>query len=349
VVPTSRALAQQLATDLAETIAHEIARPFQIDGRLTTVGASIGIARAPDDALDAEDLIKKADLALAGSKGDQNASFRFFEAEMDERQRRRRRLASDLQQAVVRDELDLHYQPQLDLASGRISGFEALLRWRHPELGAVPPGEFIPIAEETGLIRTLGAWALRRACRDATQWPAHVGLAVNVSAIEFSPALVDTVIAILSETGFAPERLVLEVTETVVIEDAAGALAILGSLNDFGVRVALDDFGTGYASLSYLRMFPFDKIKIDRSFVSDLGSDRRGALAIIRCITHLAESLGMETTAEGIETLEQLESLRAEGCTEIQGYLLSPPRPAADVERLLLIELPLGGARASAA
>ena len=160
VVPTSRALAEQLATDLAETIAAEIARPFQIDGRLTTVGASIGIARAPDDALDAEDLIKKADLALAGSKGDQNASFRFFEAEMDERQRRRRRLAVDLQQAVVRDELDLHYQPQLDLASGRISGFEALLRWRHPELGAVPPGEFIPIAEETGLIRTLGAWAL---------------------------------------------------------------------------------------------------------------------------------------------------------------------------------------------
>jgi len=157
------------------------------------------------------------------------------------------------------------------------------------------------------------------------------------------------VIAILSETGFAPERLVLEVTETVVIEDAAGALAILGSLNDFGVRVALDDFGTGYASLSYLRMFPFDKIKIDRSFVSDIGSDRRGALAIIRCITHLAESLGMETTAEGIETMEQLESLRAEGCTEIQGYLLSPPRPAADVERLLMNDTPLGSPHASAA
>jgi EAL domain-containing protein (putative c-di-GMP-specific phosphodiesterase class I) len=254
--------------------------------------------------------------------------------EMDARMQARRRLELDLRRALVTKEFELHYQPQLNLRSNQISGFEALLRWNHPERGTVPPSEFIPLAEEIGLIVPLGEWVLRQACRDAVQWPPTVKLSVNLSPAQFNtPDLVETVESALSETGLDPNRLEMEITESVLLAESDSVMATLHRLHDLGVHVSMDDFGTGYSSLSYLRSFPFDKIKIDQSFIHDL-APTGSSLAIIRAVTGLSTSLGMETTAEGVETIDQLMRVRQEGCTEVQGFLISKPRPAREIAEL---------------
>jgi len=334
---------------LVRQIDAEITKPITVGDLHVRISARTGIARAPADAMKADDLLHKADLALIGAKADGQSTHRFFEIQMDQRLARRRRLTSDLRAALEGDQFDLHYQPQLDLKTGRIVGFEALIRWEHPILGSISPAEFIPIAEQTGMIRAVGRFAIERACRDAVKWPSHLSIAVNVSAAEFKPGLVDTVRSVLAETGLPASRLELEITETVLIDDAGQALSILSDLRERGVRVALDDFGTGYASLSYLRMFPFNKIKIDRSFVSDLAAERTGALSIIRSIAFLGSSLGMQTTAEGVETTAQLDVLRSEGCTQVQGFLLSRARRADDLGALLAQEYTFAHPRPAAA
>jgi len=243
----------------------------------------------------------------------------------------------DLRQALVNGEFDLHYQPVVNLARNEICGLEALLRWRHPERGSVAPGHFIPIAEETGLIVSIGEWVLRQACAQAASWPEHIKVAVNLSPAQFRQRnLVEMVFAALAGSGLPASRLELEITESVLLQDNAATLATLHQLRALGVRIAMDDFGTGYSSLSYLRSFPFDKIKIDRCFVNDLSGTRDGSLAILRAVANLGLSLGMATTAEGVETQDQVEKVRAEGCTEMQGYFFSPPRPIGDITRLFL-------------
>jgi EAL domain-containing protein (putative c-di-GMP-specific phosphodiesterase class I) len=268
------------------------------------------------------------------AKSERRSGYRFFEAEMDQRMQARRSLERDLRLAAANGELELHYQPQVNLQSEEISGFEALLRWTHPQRGGVSPAEFIPIAEETGLIAPIGEWVLRQACAEAVKWPEHLVVSVNLSAAQFKGRNVtQAVLGALAATGLPPERLELEITETAMMQDAEGALAILTQLHERGVRLALDDFGTGYSSLSYLRRFPFDKIKIDRSFIHDLTDTGQESTAIVRCIARLGDSLGMTTTAEGVETAEQLERVRAEGCTECQGYYFSAPMPGHELAR----------------
>jgi diguanylate cyclase (GGDEF)-like protein len=324
------------ATALAARIAEVIGRPFELGGHQVTVGASIGIAVSPGDGTDTNELLKNADLALSRAKSDARGSHRFFEQDMDADMQARSKLQLDLRRALVNGEFELYYQPLVNLERDEICGFEALLRWRHPERGFVSPGEFIPLAEETGLIVPLGEWAMRQACAAAAQWPEHIKIAINLSAIQFkSPHLVDTVFSALAASGLSARRLELEITESVLLKNNAATLDILHKLRGLGVRIALDDFGTGYSSLSYLRSFPFDKIKIDRCFVSDLSEAREDALAILRAVAGLGTSLGIATTAEGVETREQLERVREEGCTEMQGYFFSPPRPLGELQGLL--------------
>jgi EAL domain-containing protein (putative c-di-GMP-specific phosphodiesterase class I) len=252
----------------------------------------------------------------------------------------RRGLEIDLRKAIAQGGFELFYQPVVSLARDRISGFEALLRWPHPNRGEVPPAQFVPLAEDTGLIVPIGEWVLRRACADAARWPAEISVAVNISPVQFrSKNLAATVVSALGAAGLAPERLEIEITESSLLHNNEATLAVLYQLQGIGVRVAMDDFGTGYSSLSYLRSFPFDKIKIDQSFIRDL--DRtKDAVAIVRAVSSLAAELGMITTAEGVDTLNQLERVRAEGCSEAQGYLFSPPRPASEVPRLLAAPRP---------
>ena len=320
---------------LARRLVAELAEPFDIMGHQAVIGASVGIALAPGDGDDADKLFKSADLATYRAKADGKGAFRFFEAEMDARAQARRRLEMDLRAAMAANALELHYQPLVKLASGRVSGFEALLRWRHPERGFVPPSEFIPVAEETGLIVPLGAYVLRRACSDAARWPDDVKLAVNLSPLQFrSGSLFATVKRTLEETGLPPHRLELEITETVLLERVDHVLATLHALRALGVRISMDDFGTGYSSLSYLRKFPFDRIKIDRSFVHGLGRNA-DSRAIVRAILTLGASLGITITAEGVESEEELTCLKAEGCNEGQGYLFSKARPQHEVLELL--------------
>jgi diguanylate cyclase (GGDEF)-like protein len=339
------------ATALAARVAEVIGRPFDLAGHQVTVGASIGIAVSPGDGIARSELLKNADLALSRAKSDARGSHRFFEQHMDAEMRARSRLQLDLRKALVNGEFELHYQPLVNLARDEICGFEALLRWRHPGRGLVSPAEFIPLAEETGLVAPIGEWAMRQACAAAGRWPEHVKVAINLSAIQFnSPRLVDTVFSALAASGLSPRRLELEVTESVLLKNNAATLDTLHRLRALGVRIALDDFGTGYSSLSYLRSFPFDKIKIDRCFVSDLSDAREDALAILRAVAGLGTSLGIATTAEGVETREQLERVRAEGCTEMQGFFFSPPRPLGELEGLLRTHRPIQAqARASAA
>ena len=245
-------------------------------------------------------------------------------------------LSQDLRNALKNNEFILHYQPLVNIETEEISGCEALLRWNHPERGLVQPDDFIPLAEETGLIVPIGAWVLKQACMEACNWPSHLKVAVNVSPAQFKARnLVEQVLTALATSGMSSQRLELEITESVMLADGDGALEVLTRLHDLGVRVALDDFGTGYSSLSTLRKFPFDKIKIDRSFVSDLSAANVDALAVVRSIAQLGVSLGMSTTAEGVETQEQLDQVRAEGCTEMQGYYLSRPKPAEEIAQLL--------------
>jgi EAL domain-containing protein (putative c-di-GMP-specific phosphodiesterase class I) len=254
---------------------------------------------------------------------------------MDAEMQARRALESGLRQALAEAEFTLHYQPIVNLKTGQIGSFEALLRWKHPTQGLIAPGDFIPVAEETGLIVPLGEWVIRQACRDAAAWPGHIGIAVNLSPVQLrSPNLVPTVAAALETSGLDPSRLELEITETIMIQDSASALVTLHELRALGTRISMDDFGTGYSSLSYLRKFPFDKIKIDRSFIHDMG-DQSDSVAIVRAVSALGKSLGMTTTAEGVETSEQLETVRSEGYSEVQGYFFSRPRPAAEITELL--------------
>jgi len=323
------------AATLASRFLSEISEPFDVMGHQILVGASVGIALISGDGNDADHLLMKADLALYRAKADGKATFRFFEPEMDARAQARRRLETDLRQATLAGTLEIHYQPLVQLESGQISGFEALLRWPHAERGLIPPSEFIPVAEETGLIMSLGAHALNRACADAAKWPPHVKLAVNLSPLQFrSGNLLSTVKHALEQSGISPERLELEITEAVLLEKVDHILATLHALRAIGVSISMDDFGTGYSSLSYLRSFPFDKIKIDRSFVENLGSNAE-AQAIVRTILSLGTSLGMTITAEGIETDAELACLKAAGCHQGQGYLFSKPRPQAEILMLL--------------
>jgi len=316
---------------LARRIVDLIGRTYMVEGHLLTIGASVGVALAPEDGADADRLLKNADLALYRAKLDGRGTYRFFEPEMDARMQARRKLELDMRQALARREFQLHYQPQLQLESERLIGCEALIRWRHPDRGLVSPLDFIPLAEEIGLIVPIGEWVIRQACRDAMTWPAHMSVAVNVSPAQFkSDRLVETIISALASSGLPAQRLEVEITEGVLLQENAKTLQTLHRLRELGVRVSMDDFGTGYSSLSYLRSFPFDKIKIDRSFVKDLATKPDGE-AIIRAIAGLGKSLGMTTVAEGVETPEQMQRIRLEGCTDVQGYLISRPVPTEDL------------------
>ncbi len=318
---------------MANRIIQELALPFDLGGHQAVIGASIGISVAPSDGDDADELLKKADMALYRAKEDGRGTYRFFEPEMDARMQRRRALEFDLRKALALGQFEVNYQALINLESDQISGFEALVRWRHPERGMVQPNDFIPLAEETGLIGPIGNWVLNQACSDAITWPDHVKIAVNLSPVQFNKTLVLDVITALSKSGLSPKRLELEITETVLMQDTETIVGILNQLRDLGVRIAMDDFGTGYSSLGYLRKFPFDKIKIDRSFVNDMDGNA-DSIAIVRAVAGLGASLGMATTAEGVETIEQLRQLRLEGCTEAQGYLISKPRPAGELAEL---------------
>jgi diguanylate cyclase (GGDEF)-like protein len=315
---------------LAKRIIQVVGDPFEIDGHQILIGASIGVSLAPFDGTSPERLLKNADIALYLAKSEGRGTVRFFEPEMDARIQRRRTLEVDLRNAFARDQLEVHYQPLVDLAVGGIRGFEALLRWQHPVRGVVSPAEFIPLAEETGLIVPIGEWLLRAACVEATRWPVDISVAVNLSPVQFRKGkLVETVKAALDLSGLSPVRLEIEIAEAVLLQDTIQTLASLHELRRMGILVALDDFGTGYSSLSYLRSFPFDKIKIDQSFIRSLADE--DSMAVIRAVTGLGRNFCLKTTAEGVETLEQLERLREEGCTEVQGYLFSQPVPAADL------------------
>ncbi|MBR0844585.1 EAL domain-containing protein [Bradyrhizobium liaoningense] len=324
------------AAALAENITKALCKPFDLGDHQVSVGTSIGIAIAPRDGSDSDVIMKSADLALYSAKGGGRGAFRFFEPELDELMHARRNLERDMRDALAGRQFELHYQPFVSAATGKTSGFEALLRWHHPQRGLVMPSEFIPLAEETGLIVPLGEWVLRTACAEAAKWPAHVRIAVNLSPAQFrSKELVPVITDALASSGIAPHRLELEVTETVIMHDSEDAFAVLGQLRKLGVRVALDDFGTGYSSLSFLQRFPFDKIKIDRSFVNELSGASAEARHLARAVVRFAVSLGKTTTAEGVETKEQLDILREEGCVETQGYYFSRPMPGSDIGRML--------------
>ena len=324
------------AETLATRLIGLLSAPVDALGHQLTVSTSVGIAIAPSDGTEVDQLLRNADLALYRAKSDGRSTYRFFEPEMDRQMQARRKVENDLRKALHNGEFELHYQPIANLERDAICGVEALLRWNHAERGRISPVEFIPLAEETGLIVPIGEWVLRQACRDAAGWPDHLRVAVNVSAAQFkSPNLAAAVINALAASGLVPQRLELEITESVMVEEADAAYATLTQLHDLGVHIAFDDFGTGYSSLSNLRKLPFDKIKIDRSFIADLSETNTDAVAVVRAIASLGISLGKATTAEGVETREQLEMVRAEGCTEAQGYFVGKPRRAAEITRLL--------------
>ncbi len=324
------------ATALATRILEAIGDPFEISGHMINVGASLGIAIGAGDGASMDQLLKNADLALQRAKREGRGVYRFFEPDMDAHMQARRQLQLDLGKGLANGEFELHYQPLVNLQRNEISCLEALLRWHHPERGSISPVEFIPLAEETGLIVPIGEWALRQACADAATWPEDVKVAVNLSAVQFrSLHLVESVFSALAASGLPAHRLELEITESVLLQNNESTLETLHQLRSLGVRIAMDDFGTGYSSLSYLRSFPFDKIKIDRCFVADLADATEDSLAILRAVAGLGISLGIETTAEGVESKEQVERVRQEGCTEMQGYFFSPPRPIREIASLL--------------
>ena len=321
-------------TDLLNDIFNAIREPYDCLGHQVTTDASIGVALAPDHGADLEQILKNADMAMYAAKSAGRRTYRFFEPDMDAEVKARRRLESDLRQAISGGKLEVYYQPCLSLQSNEITVCEALVRWRHPERGMVSPAEFIPIAEETGLVNQLGEWVLTTACREAATWPSDINLAVNVSPVQFkSGTLALKIMAALAASGLPASRLELEITEAVLIRDDETALAILHQLRAIGVRIALDDFGTGYSSLSYLQRFPFDKIKIDRCFVNDIG-EPGGSSSIVQAVVNIAAARNMTTTAEGVETGEQQRLLRMLGCSEMQGYLFSPAKPAAELKGL---------------
>jgi diguanylate cyclase (GGDEF)-like protein len=325
----------QGVTALAQRLVDAMRDPFFVDGHKLNIGVSIGVALAPSDGFDVDSLLKCADLALYRAKAEGRDTFRFFEQAMDTEVQARRAIETHMREALGRGEFQLHYQPFMNIARGEVVGFEALLRWKHPSRGFIPPADFIPIAEETGFIVPLGEWIIREACAEAAQFPGSALVAVNVSAVQFrNPQFLPSVVSALATSGLSPHRLELEITETVLMQSNEDVLRTLHRLRALGVRIALDDFGTGYSSLSYLSSFPFDKLKIDRSFVKELGAKPHCA-AIVRAIISLGTSLGMVITAEGVETTAHLEFLASEGCTEAQGYLLSVPRPAEEAIKIL--------------
>ena len=320
---------------LVSRIFGSIRSPYQCLGHQVTTDASIGIALAPRDGTDIDQILKNADLAMYAAKAAGRRTYRFFETDMEAEVRARRSLEMDLRQALVDGGFEVYYQPCLDLQTNAITGCEALVRWRHPQRGMISPAEFIPLAEDTGLINQLGEWVLTTACKEAVSWPGNIRLAVNVSPIQFrSGTLALKVMAALAASGLAASRLELEITEAVLIHDDEAALAILHDLRAIGARIALDDFGTGYSSLSYLQRFPFDKIKIDRCFITDI-AEPEGSSSIVQAVVNIAADRHMTTTAEGVETEQQRDLLRELGCSEMQGYLFSPPKPAADIRALL--------------
>jgi diguanylate cyclase (GGDEF)-like protein len=320
---------------IADKVVRALAEPFQIDGQQVLIGASVGIAVAPTDGETEEILMKNADLALYRAKSEGRGRYHFFEKGMDAAMQHRRSIEAGLKVALLRNEFRLVFQPLLDLADNRVCCLEALLRWEHPQHGMISPVEFIPIAEETGVIVQIGEWVLREACKTAAQWPEEVRIAVNLSPVQFKfRGLIDVVVSALGEAGLSANRLELEITESLLLAETEATLKTLHGLRALGVRISMDDFGTGYSSLSYLRSFPFDKIKIDRSFMSEARL-KDDSLAIIKAVIGLGKSLGMTTTAEGVETEDQLSAVRAEGCNEVQGFLFSPPLPASAVATML--------------
>ncbi|RYF24321.1 MAG: EAL domain-containing protein [Oxalobacteraceae bacterium] len=313
----------------ARIVAVVESRPFMVNGQPIHLGASVGVALCPGDSEDPADLMQKADLALYAAKAEGRATFCRYDVSLDEKMRARRAIEAGLRTAIAEGQLELHYQPLVDAATGCITSAEALVRWNHPERGLIPPVEFIGIAEETGLILPLGEWVLRTACAEAATWPANMGVAINLSPVQFrEKSLVDIIAAALESAGLAADRLDLEITEGVLLSDEQGTMQTLNELVALGVRVSMDDFGTGYSSLSYLRKFPFDKIKIDQSFVSQLPEDDESA-AIVRAIITMAKCLGMATTVEGVETQAQFAFSVDAGCDTLQGYLISRPLPSA--------------------
>jgi diguanylate cyclase (GGDEF)-like protein/PAS domain S-box-containing protein len=324
-------------TGLATRIIENVRQPFDLGGGHHVVtDTSIGIATAPDDGTEPDRLLKNADLALYGAKANGRGTYHFFEPEMDAQAKARRAMEFDLREAIMCGGFELHYQPLVDLHTGAIIGCEALLRWQHPLRGMIAPADFIPLAEETGLINQLGEWVLLTACAEATGWPQHTKVAINISPVQFrSPGLALKVIGALAESGLSPHRLELEITEAVLIRDDEVALRTLHQLRDAGIRIAMDDFGTGFSSLSYLQRFPFDKIKIDRCFIKDIAA-KDGSVAIVRAVIGIAKARKITTTAEGVETDEQRQLLRKLGCDEMQGFLISRAKPAAEIRSLWL-------------
>lgn len=323
------------ARDLAEALIASVGRTYHIDGNEILVSTSIGIALSTGAALDADQLMKNADLALYQAKADGPAVYRFFSPQMEEQLQNRRNLEADLRHGIKQGQFELYYQPLVSLTTGAIVAGEALMRWRHPEKGMVSPADFIPLAEDTGMIGALGQWALQQACEHALNWPDNVRLSVNLSPVQFrDEGLVEGVKDVLEATALDPKRLELEITESVLLQNNAANFNALHRLRELGLTIALDDFGTGYSSLSYLQRFPFDKIKIDQSFVRDLG-DRPDSSAIIQSIATLGHNLHMLTTAEGVETKEQLDIITAAGCSEAQGYYFSRPVPEVKFRAML--------------
>ncbi len=326
----------EAASKLAQRIVEALSAPYDLGADRAVVGASVGIALAAPDLFSADVLLRSADMALYQAKANGRGTFCFFENGMNEQMQARRALELDLREALARGEFEVFYQPLFDLRTQYVCGFEALLRWRHPERGLVTPTAFIPLAEELGIIIPIGEWVVAQACKEAATWPDGVTVAVNLSPVQFrSPGLVGAVRRALADSGLPPRRLELEITESALLHDSEAVLATLHQLRATGLRTALDDFGTGYSSLSYLRSFPFDKLKIDQSFVREMAY-RPDCLAIVISVLGLARELGMATTAEGVETEDQLERLRAAGCTQVQGFLFARPRPAAEIRHWFL-------------
>jgi predicted signal transduction protein with EAL and GGDEF domain len=315
------------AIGLANRIADELTKPFYIEGQTVVIGTSIGIALAPDDGSDPDVLLKRADLALYEAKSAGRGCHRFFDQRMTLAADQAQRLESDMRQALDAGAFALHYQPYVDVATERVQGVEALVRWPHPTLGMISPGDFIPLAEATGLIVPLGRWIIQQACKDAARFPDHIKVAINLSAVQIGRTdLLESIVGAIAEAGLRAGRLEIEVTESVFLERNTSALTFLHQLKGMGVSIALDDFGTGYSSLSYLKAFPFDKIKIDQSFIHDM-VDRDDCAAIVRSVIELGRSLNMTTTAEGVETQLQFDMIRAAGATFAQGYLFGRPVP----------------------
>jgi len=341
VVLQSGARQPEAAEGLAIRLVDLISRAYAVDGHMLHIGASVGIALSPDDGHDPDILFKNADLALYRAKAEGRSCYRFFEPDMNERMQARRTMEIDLRRALAFKELRLDYQPQIDLKTGSIIGFEALIRWQHPVRGRVSPADFVSLAEEIGVIVPIGEWVLRTACKQAAAWEKPAKISVNLSPVQFrSGKLVETVMSALAYADLPAARLELELTEGALIEDGDLVLDALSQLRMLGVHIALDDFGTGYSSLSYLQKFPFDKVKIDQSFIRGLDGHAE-MRAIVRAIISLASTLGMKTTAEGVETQAELECVRAEGCSEVQGYLTGRPQSAEAAAALLSLHVPV--------